>query len=56
MSWSFVDNISAVWENTKEPNFPNYTSGSMGPDAADKLLEKDGFFWWPITEIDVEKC
>jgi glucose-6-phosphate 1-dehydrogenase len=56
LSWSFVDNISAVWENTKEPGFPNYASGSMGPDAADNLLEKDGFFWWPITEIDVENC
>jgi glucose-6-phosphate 1-dehydrogenase len=56
LSWSFVDNISAVWENTKEQSFPNYPSGTMGPDAADKLLEQDGFFWWPVTEIDVEKC
>ncbi|CAM3797522.1 glucose-6-phosphate dehydrogenase [Mesobacillus zeae] len=56
LSWSFVDNISEVWENEKEASFPNYESGSMGPDAAEQLLEKDGFFWWPVTNLDVDKC
>jgi glucose-6-phosphate 1-dehydrogenase len=54
-SWAFVDKISAVWEKTKG-DFPNYQAGSMGPDAADKLLEKDGFFWWPVTDLDVDIC
>jgi glucose-6-phosphate 1-dehydrogenase len=56
LSWSFVDKISQVWENETEQSFPNYESGSMGPKASDELLEKDGFFWWPITDLDVEKC
>lgn len=56
LSWSFVDNISEVWENTKEESYPNYEAGSKGPKAADELLEKDGFFWWPIMELDVDKC
>jgi glucose-6-phosphate 1-dehydrogenase len=56
LSWNFVDKISQVWENEKAENFPNYDSGSMGPKASDELLEKDGFFWWPITDLDVEKC
>ncbi|SEM87706.1 glucose-6-phosphate 1-dehydrogenase [Mesobacillus persicus] len=56
LSWSFVDNISAVWEKEKEQNFPNYEAGSMGPKAADALLDKDGHFWWPVTNLDVEKC
>nr|WP_044747921.1 glucose-6-phosphate dehydrogenase [Bacillus alveayuensis] len=47
-SWSFVDPISEVWENTKAIDFPNYEAGSMGPKAADELLQKDGFHWWPI--------
>jgi glucose-6-phosphate 1-dehydrogenase len=47
-SWSFIDPISEVWENTKAVDFPNYEAGSMGPKAADKLLQKDGFHWWPI--------
>lgn len=56
LSWSFVDKISDVWENTKAENFPNYASGTMGPREADELLEKDGFFWWPVTDLDVENC
>jgi glucose-6-phosphate 1-dehydrogenase len=55
-SWAFVDNISEVWEKTKADNYPNYESGSMGPKAADELLEKDGFFWWPVTDLDVDIC
>lgn len=52
LSWSIMDKISSVWEKT-EPDFPNYFSGTMGPRAADDLLEKDGFFWWPVTDLDV---
>jgi glucose-6-phosphate 1-dehydrogenase len=55
-SWAFVDKISEVWEKTKAENYPNYESGSMGPKAADELLEKDGFFWWPVTDLDVDIC
>jgi glucose-6-phosphate 1-dehydrogenase len=56
LSWSFVDKISQVWENETEENFPNYEAGSMGPKASDDLLERDGFFWWPITILEVDKC
>lgn len=54
-SWSFVDKVSEAWKAAAE-NFPNYESGTMGPKAADELLEKDGFFWWPLTDLDVEVC
>ncbi len=54
-SWAFVDKISNVWANEKA-DFPNYASGTMGPEAADKLLEKDGFFWWPVADLDVDTC
>lgn len=56
LSWSFVDNISKVWENTPEMSFPNYESNTMGPKAAFELLERDGFHWWPVTMLDVETC
>ncbi|GIN38293.1 MULTISPECIES: glucose-6-phosphate dehydrogenase [Heyndrickxia] len=56
LSWRFVDKISEVWENTTSSTFPNYSSGSMGPDDADKLVEKDGFFWWNVTDLDVDDC
>ncbi|MBU8916340.1 glucose-6-phosphate dehydrogenase [Neobacillus sp. 114] len=54
-SWAFVDKISQVWENEKA-EYPNYESGSMGPKAADELLEKDGFFWWPVSDMYVDIC
>jgi glucose-6-phosphate 1-dehydrogenase len=54
-SWAFVDNISEVWEKTKA-DFPNYPSGSTGPKKADELLENDGFFWWPVTDLEVDTC
>ncbi|MFD1334593.1 glucose-6-phosphate dehydrogenase [Oceanobacillus iheyensis] len=47
LSWQFVDKILANWSEN-QPAFPNYRSGSMGPDASDELLKKDGFHWWPI--------
>ncbi|WP_407691377.1 glucose-6-phosphate dehydrogenase [Robertmurraya mangrovi] len=56
LSWGFVDKISEVWENSKAKNFPNYASGSVGPKEADELLERDGFFWWPVTNLDVDNC
>lgn len=55
LSWKFVDKISQYWEKEKA-DFPNYEAGSMGPKAADQLLEKDGFFWWPISNFDVDEC
>ncbi|MCU9613802.1 glucose-6-phosphate dehydrogenase [Caldibacillus lycopersici] len=54
LSWRFVDQISEVWANQKAP-FPNYAAGTMGPKAADELLEKDGFFWWPVADLDVDE-
>lgn len=55
LSWSFVDSISKVWENSST-NFPNYESGSAGPKESDIMLAKDGYFWWPFADLDVESC
>ncbi|WP_171845037.1 glucose-6-phosphate dehydrogenase [Enterococcus mundtii] len=43
-SWHIVDVIRQVWDQV-QPDFPNYKAGSMGPEAAFELLEKDGFEW-----------
>ncbi len=53
LSWSFVDNISHVWESSMA-NFPNYESGTVGPKESDILLAKDGFYWWPISMLEVD--
>lgn len=56
LSWSYVDKISQAWEQTPATQFPNYASGTMGPKEADELLEKDGFFWWPVNQFEVDVC
>ena len=43
-SWEFIDSIINGWNNTK-PKFPNYKSGSWGPDESSILLEKDRTEW-----------
>ncbi|WP_165003143.1 MULTISPECIES: glucose-6-phosphate dehydrogenase [unclassified Enterococcus] len=43
-SWHIVDVIRKAWDQS-HPEFPNYKAGSMGPQAAFELLEKDGFEW-----------
>ncbi|MBY6273385.1 glucose-6-phosphate dehydrogenase [Caldibacillus debilis] len=52
-SWNFVDPISEAWAEEKA-DFPNYAAGTFGPEAADELLQRDGFFWWPITNLNID--
>jgi glucose-6-phosphate 1-dehydrogenase len=37
-AWEIVMPVLEVWENTKDFTFPNYASGSQGPEAAMKLF------------------
>lgn len=43
-AWKVVTPILETWES-ETPNFPNYAPGSWGPEAAEQLVEKDGFQW-----------
>jgi glucose-6-phosphate 1-dehydrogenase len=49
VSWKFVDTIAKAWRKNRQVSFPNYEAGSMGPNEADELLARDGFFWWSIA-------
>ena len=42
--WKFVDPIEKHW-HANQPDFPNYTPGTMGPKAADELLKRSGRHW-----------
>ena len=53
LSWQFIDTITDRWEKTKA-DFPNYASGTNGPDVSDQLLNKDGFHWWETCSRDSE--
>jgi len=48
-SWSAITPILNAWENTLPVDFPNYLSGSWGPEAADVLIAQDGRSWLEPT-------
>ncbi len=43
--WDIVDPILDVWRALPAREFPNYDSGTWGPQEADELLERDGRYW-----------
>ena len=45
MAWSVIAPILEVWESIDPPDFPNYTSGSWGPEEAEVLIAQDGRTW-----------
>ncbi len=44
-AWSIVDPLVEHWSEADPGEFPNYASGTWGPDAADALLEREGRCW-----------
>ena len=44
-TWRVVGNVLDTWSAEKPDGFPNYTSGSDGPAAADQLLAREGRTW-----------
>jgi glucose-6-phosphate 1-dehydrogenase len=43
--WSIVSPVLDVWKALPPRDFPNYASGTWGPEAADELMERDGRRW-----------
>jgi glucose-6-phosphate 1-dehydrogenase len=54
-SWSVLTPILNAWADLKPVGFPNYQSGTWGPEAADVLIAQDGRSWLqPIFRQDQE--
>ncbi|GGH80838.1 glucose-6-phosphate 1-dehydrogenase [Pullulanibacillus pueri] len=51
LSWTYVDSIAQAWKDGYGP-LEYYESGTMGPKSVDDLLAKNGFHWWPITNVE----
>lgn len=45
LQWAIVDPLLRYWAEHPSDEFPNYPAGSMGPEAADELLARDGRRW-----------
>jgi glucose-6-phosphate 1-dehydrogenase len=48
-AWCAVQGLLDFWATHRPDDFPNYASGSAGPEAAARLLERDGRAWLPIS-------
>ena len=44
-AWQLLMPVLEVWADSSPRNFPNYAAGTWGPQAADKLIERDGHAW-----------
>jgi len=44
-AWNVVDPVLEVWESVDASDFPNYPSGSWGPESAETLIAQDGRSW-----------
>ncbi|HUQ43060.1 MAG TPA: glucose-6-phosphate dehydrogenase, partial [Candidatus Limnocylindria bacterium] len=44
-AWSIVSGLHDAWLDSPAPEFPNYASGTWGPEAAHALIERDGRRW-----------
>jgi glucose-6-phosphate 1-dehydrogenase len=47
-AWCAVQPVLDAWAARPASNFPDYAAGSVGPEAADRLLARDGYAWQPI--------
>ena len=47
-AWRALQGLLDSWARHRPDDFPNYAAGSAGPDAADRLLARDGRAWLPI--------
>jgi glucose-6-phosphate 1-dehydrogenase len=44
-AWELLMPIIDAWQRNPAPDFPNYVAGSWGPEAAERLLARDGRTW-----------
>ena len=44
-AWSIVDPVINKWKNEPWLKFPNYKSGTWGPEEAEKLISSQGCEW-----------
>jgi len=45
VSWKFITSILKEREKILPRVFPNYRSGSWGPETANQIIEQDGRSW-----------
>jgi glucose-6-phosphate 1-dehydrogenase len=44
-AWEVIMPILELWQSSTSPDFPNYSSGTWGPEDAEALIARDGNNW-----------
>jgi glucose-6-phosphate 1-dehydrogenase len=47
-AWQILMPVIEAWAKASPRDFPNYAPGDWGPEAADRLLMRDGYEWRPV--------
>jgi glucose-6-phosphate 1-dehydrogenase len=47
-AWDLLMPVLNSWAGKKSQNFPNYSADSWGPELAEALIAKDGFYWFTL--------
>ena len=55
VSWQILTPVLERWAQVLPEEFPNYTAGSWGPEAAEVLIAQDGRSWLVPTVLE-EEC
>ena len=48
--WRLITPIEEVWAGQRTPELTEYAAGTDGPDAADRMLARNGHHWRRLTE------
>jgi glucose-6-phosphate 1-dehydrogenase len=48
--WALIDPIAEAWAGVPPADFPSYAAGSEGPEAAARLIARNGHAWRSLEE------
>ncbi len=50
-AWRLLMPVVDAWTANPAPDFPNYAAGSWGPEAAERLIARDGRAWLAPSQL-----
>lgn len=53
-AWEIIMPILDKWQSNSSTIFPNYASGTWGPEEAEALIARDGHNWIMIPAKTIE--
>ncbi len=53
-AWGLLMPVLDMWSEHPATDFPNYASGTWGPESAEGLIARDGRSWLTPTLVDME--